>query len=305
VPSIDRAQGTGDRPRTYGPFRSDGPLAVSGSVAGDPYLCEGVEPGSVSWRPATDEEVASFAEGDAVSLLDTYATLPARALPVPRSPFAPFWRPLRAEDIPFAYSCGGLTFTASDLASAAPTSNVPGPLATVIEEVGRQISDDDAGWYIVRQTDEAALAFSPYPNVVDVQNLSRTDEAWHFRTGGGGCEPRAVFGDARAGRWRLDPAFPAPDPKTRTLHVLGYLACNGTARDGKARIELTDEAVLIAIPMRTTRSGSHDECLGPVPMTVTLPEPLGQRALYDAGSLPLRGANEKLDVDRTGPGTGG
>jgi hypothetical protein len=81
VPSIDRAQGTGDRPRTYGPFRSDGPMMVSGSVAGDPYLCEGVEPGSVTWRPVTDEEVANFAEGDAASPLDTYATLPARDLP--------------------------------------------------------------------------------------------------------------------------------------------------------------------------------------------------------------------------------
>lgn len=305
VPNFGRGQGTGDEPRTFGPFSSDVPGQVSGFVSYDPYDCEGVESGSVDWRPASPDEVTSFVAADPADLFATYSTLPADVSPTPADPpFQGFWRPLDPADIPFDYTCGGLTFTTSDLASAAPTSDVPGPLATVIEEVGPQISDD-ADWYIVRQTDEAAVAFSPYPTLVDVQDLSRTDEGWRFRGGGGGCEPRAVFGDATAGRWRLDPAFPAPGPRSRTLQVIGYRACNGTQRDGKARIELTDEAVLIAIPMRTTRSGSHDECLGPTRMTVSLPEPLGQRALYDASSLPLRGANEKLDVDRTGPGTGG
>ena len=81
VPSIDRAQGTGDAPRTYGPFSSDEPGLVSGQVAGDPYECQGVEPGSVTWRAATADEVTSFAEGDPASLLETYRTLPARDLP--------------------------------------------------------------------------------------------------------------------------------------------------------------------------------------------------------------------------------
>ena len=158
---------------------------------------------------------------------------------------------------------------------------------------------------MVRQTDDLALALAPGRSWVDDQLLERTEDGWHFRTGSGGCEPRAVFGDRSAGRWRLDPAFAAPGPKTRTLHVLGYLACNGSERAGKARIELTDDAALIAIPMRTTRSERRERCLGPMPMTVTLPEPLGQRALYDASSLPLRGANEKLDVAPSRPGTGG
>jgi heat shock protein HslJ len=82
---------------------------------------------------------------------------------------------------------------------------------------------------------------------------------------------------------------------------------NGGERAGKPMIEMTDEAALIAIPMRTTGArGSGAACLGPTKLTIRLPEPLGQRTLYDAGSLPLRGANEKLDIDHVNAsGSGG
>ena len=62
VPSIGRAQGTGDPARTFGPFRSDVPGLISGTVSGDVFLW-GAETGSVSWRPASAEEAAGVVAG--------------------------------------------------------------------------------------------------------------------------------------------------------------------------------------------------------------------------------------------------
>ena len=308
VPHIGRGQGTGDRPRTFGPFSSDLPSLASGWVVGDPYDCEGVESGSVDWRPASPDEVASFVTSAPAEVIATYATLPdGDGLAPADLPFERLWRPLDPADIPFRYSCGlDLQFTTTDLATASKPSDVSPQLAAVVEETGQLISDREVDWYVVRQTDDRVLALAPMGRTVDDQFLDRTDEGWHFNTGGSPCTPRATFGDRSVGRWRLDPGFPVPGPKTRTLHVLGYLGCLGTEKAGKARIHLTDDAALIAIPMRSTVRPHFGDCLGQTRMTVRLPKPLGRRTLYDAGSLPLRGATEKLAIDRiNASGSGG
>jgi hypothetical protein len=48
-------------------------------------------------------------------------------------------------------------------------------------------------------------------------------------------------------------------------------------------------------------------CLGPTRMTVRLPEPLGARALFDAGRLPLRRIAPNTGLGERGlpPGTSG
>ena len=223
------------------------------------------------------------------------------------SPFERLWRPLDPADIPFPYSCGlDQTFTTTDLATAPRPADVSASLASAVEETGRLISDRDVDWYVVKQTDDRVLALAPMGRTVADQFLDRTDEGWDFKTGGSPCTPRAMFGDRSVGRWRLDPTFPAPGPKTRTLHVLGYLGCLGSEKSGKPRVHITDDAALIAIPMRSTVRPNFGDCLAPTKMTVRLPEPLGDRILYDAGSLPLRGASEKLGIDRiNSSGSGG
>jgi hypothetical protein len=83
VPHSSRGQGTGYPPRTFRPFSSDMPSLASGWVMGDPYDCEGVESGSIDWRPASSDETASFVASDAADVLATYATLPAEVEPSP------------------------------------------------------------------------------------------------------------------------------------------------------------------------------------------------------------------------------
>lgn len=68
---------------------------------------------------------------------------------------------------------------------------------------------------------------------------------------------------------------------------------------------MTDDAALIAIPMRSTVGAHAGECLGPTRMTVSLTKPLGHRTLYDAGSLPIRGATGADDGHTFGRDAGG
>jgi hypothetical protein len=219
------------------------------------------------------------------------------------SPFERLWRPFEAAGIPFRYRCATEdSFSTMDLADATPTDEASDPLAEAIGHWGGWLGGA-MDWHVVNQVDDRVLALAPtsgsdFP--VDELELTRTItdgpgyETWDF-VGGGNCRPEAVLGRGIGGQWRLDPRFPAPGPTTRTLHVLGYVGCNGTEKTGPARFHATDEAMLIAIPMASTFNS--DACSGPGPtrMTVRLPEPLGRRTLYDAGSLPLR---------RIGPKTG-
>ena len=58
---------------------------------------------------------------------------------------------------------------------------------------------------------------------------------------------------------------------------------------------MTDDAVLIAVPVETTSRSDTCPPGPPTRVTVRLPEPLGDRELYDAGKLPLRLVASELD----------
>jgi hypothetical protein len=243
-------------------------------------------------------------EPDPEDALASYATLPAHdSLTSTSSPFERLWQPFEAADIPFRYRCATEdSFTTMDLADATPTDEASDPLAEAIGHWGGWLGGA-MDWHVVKQVDDRVLALAPSPGSdfpVEELELTRaiTDgpgyETWDF-AGGGDCRPEAVLRGGIAGRWRLDPRFPAPGRKTRTLHVLGYVGCNGTEKTGPARFHATDGAMLIAIPMGSTFNSDACSGLGPTRMTIALPEPLGRRTLYDAGSLPLR---------RIGPKTG-
>jgi hypothetical protein len=217
----------------------------------------------------------------------------------PRPPFERLWRPLDPADNPFPYSCSeGLTFTTADLEAATGLDKMPPSLAEAIARSGEQVADRVADWYVVTREEYRVVALAPWPDgrrLVDDQVLAAdaggptgVEPGWDFEVGGSGCRPRAHLDDVGVGRWRLDPAYPPPGPKTRTLHVLGYLGCNGTRKAGRARVHVLDDAVLVAIPMRSIVWSDMCHGLGPTRMTVRLPEPLGHRTLYDAATLPIR-----------------
>jgi hypothetical protein len=222
--------------------------------------------------------------------------------------FEHLWAPLDPADVPFDYVCEpGLPFTLSDLANRRSLDGEPESLAAAIRQWGARISSGTADWSVVRQTDGHVLALAP-GDVGWMESMKLAarsgdtfagfdlDGSWDLETGGD-CRAQTTLG---AGHWRLDPKYRAPGPTARTLHVLGYLGCNGTEKAGKARVHTTDDAMLVAIPMRSRFNSDMCDGLGPTPMTIRLPKPLGDRVLYDAGSLPIRriGPRSSLGISR-------
>jgi hypothetical protein len=118
----------------------------------------------------------------------------------------------------------------------------------------------------------------------------RRDGRWSASMGG--CDPRRVIAaDIGVADWWLDPAFPAPGPDATELHVLALeRACaSGRPPDGRIadpEIAYTPSSVAVTIGVR--RSTGDHSCPGnpAVPLTVALPEPLGDRTLLDGSRLP-------------------
>jgi hypothetical protein len=104
--------------------------------------------------------------------------------------------------------------------------------------------------------------------------------------------------EARVGpaSWWLDPAAAAPTPTSTTIHALvrEESCASGKTPDGRIEppaIDLTDTAVTITITIRR-RPGAQDcQANPPFPVTIALPEPLGDRMLFDGSGTPPRNAN--------------
>lgn len=104
--------------------------------------------------------------------------------------------------------------------------------------------------------------------------------------------PSAGYGRAN---WTLDPASKAPGPDTRTLHLLVREEACSSGRSASGRISPAfvtwngDELVIELFVQ--TLPGDH-ECPGvpDTPATLRLPVPLGDRTLFDAGTIGQGGA---------------
>lgn len=118
---------------------------------------------------------------------------------------------------------------------------------------------------------------------------------WRW-AGSGDCTPRAVpppgYGQAT---WTLDPDFPGPGRDTRTLHILVQeLACS-SGRSASGRISpafvIWDERQFdIEVFVETIPGGGDCQAAPPTPATLRLPVRLGDRILFDAGTIGLGGS---------------
>jgi hypothetical protein len=214
------------------------------------------------------------------------------------------WSPVDLADIPFEYSCGGDPFRAQAIAEGQLSLDADPPIYGTamfggpITHLGtwRVVADDGERVTVATVVDDRPDAESALYSV----DLVRTAQGWDWE-GEGDCWPWARF--QRGGRttglggyWRLDRRRPAPTARSRVVHLkVWYLeGCRSAVRlRGRPRVAMTEEAVLIAVPVATTSGG--DVCIGgsPTRVAVRLPEPLGERDLYDAGTLPIRRVNSK------------
>ena len=213
--------------------------------------------------------------------------------------------PLAGRDgVPGMLYCANMPFAFDALAGPTGAEDAIGPEFDVLRSqiLGDPIPlagdlEPDATFREVARDRGHVLFLHERPGVsVEVGGRYIYVKAEHISTGWrwagyGDCHPMAVWppGYGRA-NWILDPAFRAPGPNSRTLHLLvTEETCSG-GRSATGRISpafVTWDAQLVVIELFVqTLPGDH-ECPGvpPTPATLRLPVPLGDRTLFDAGTI--------------------
>lgn len=112
---------------------------------------------------------------------------------------------------------------------------------------------------------------------------------WSFSDLDNGCKPRVVRRGLSAETWRLDPDAPLPTPSTTELSLLVYERnCNGGEPPEPERIlppvvDYGRRAITVTYFVEPP-AGSHT-CPGapPAEVSLSLAEPIGERALRDGG----------------------
>ncbi len=209
----------------------------------------------------------------------------------PAVPTTELWSPVDLAALHWPYTCSSPPFRASAIAA-------PGGIPTEDPGLGRLVQvrgpdahllwadEDDAVIGVV--VDGSPRARQP----IYYHDLEKVDGMWRAGGGEGDCQPWARFEQLQAlgGRWRLDPAYPPPDRRSTVLHTLvTYPGCPTAVEPrGRPRVATTDEAVVVVVPVVTTNTSDMCTPGKPSAVTIRLPGPLGDRTLYDAGTLPMR-----------------
>jgi hypothetical protein len=201
------------------------------------------------------------------------------------------WSPVDLATLPWPYTCSSPAFRASAIAAPGGIPTEDPRLARLVQARGPDAhllwaDEDDAVVGVV--VDGSPRARQP----IYYHDLENVDGLWRAGGGEGDCQPWARFEQLQAlgGRWRLDPAYPPPDRRSTVLHTLvTYPGCpTAVETRGRPRVATTDEAVVVVIPVVTTNTSDMCTPGKPSAVTIRLSEPLGDRTLYDAGTLPMR-----------------
>lgn len=241
------------------------------------------------------------------STLQRFGAITERGPQVSASP-APSAAPLQAMSlrtpvdpaaIPFEYRCEGrLAFTAADLATPPVSATDLAPLNGFAQEEFARATPGSAWRLVAEEGTHRLLVRVISPSLVEYVRLSyETYEGhsggvvWAY-AGSGDCVPWAFFGRRGVGGYlRFDDSVARPGPRSRRLHLLvSYIrACRSEVRvTGRPRVVMTDEAVIIGVPVRQRVNSANCGPSRPTVVTVRLPEPLGDRVVYDGGTLPIR-----------------
>ena len=200
-----------------------------------------------------------------------------------------------------AYACGDARFDAALLSTKGAAERADRPDAAAIREELAHPSLDQAvlppsGYWLVDEAPGRSRYLSAPLGVAEqyvALDVSEKDGTWAVRSATE-CRPSAVVdGVVGEATWTWDPAVAAPDPATTTFTALVHeYACASGQPVGERlhgpEIVLLPDRVLVGVRRRAAlrRAGLRGRGF-PTPVTVTLPEPLGDRALVDTGGHPF------------------
>ncbi len=201
---------------------------------------------------------------------------------------------------------GGIPFPASNLDDH-PTLSSDDPLAVAFRSSltaggGVPPSGDPSSYYLLARTDTKALFATGSP-ASGLVTFSLEEGRWIWQGSGGGCSQPHALAPPGLGQvdWTLDSTFPPPGPADTTIHVLvEEIDCRSGQPVGDRltvpEIDARDNQILVAFAAKVP-PGTSFECPGnpTTPVTVTLPEPLGNRTLADGAFVPPRPATSRAE----------
>lgn len=203
---------------------------------------------------------------------------------------------------------GGPAFSIDRLAVQGSAETAADPAA---EALRRHLATDnveindlpDDGWIEAARSGSQVLYLAPEPT---------SEGSWHFVTveldggawdvgGWGGCALQPDVGPMLGiASFRVAPGA-APGPDATEIEVLvTERACN-SGEDASGRIVapavvLGEERVVVTFAVRPRGGGQTCPSNPETPFMLELPEPLGDRALFDGSSVPPRDATECPDI---------
>lgn len=168
------------------------------------------------------------------------------------------------------------------------------PLARRLQEMFADGSlPDRSGWQLVVFDDQEALFLVPAaPNDgsdfwhAEFENVAGSWEPARF----GQCDIQPAFEGSQAATWELAPGeIPGSDTQTFDVIVTEQTCASGASPEGRiigpAVVQLEDAVIVIL----GTRPRPGPQTCGPAPsalVRVELPEPLGERRLFDGFTFP-------------------
>jgi hypothetical protein len=208
-----------------------------------------------------------------------------------------------------ALTCdGGPSFDPAILEGPGGAENAANPAAEALRRhlATENIEIDwlpDAGWIEASITDASAFYLAPDPDSegswVSI-SAGRDGDAWKVK-GWGGCnlQPDVGFGMGIAS-FRVAPDADV-DPTAMEIPILVTERDCNSGEDASGRIvvsslDANDTNVTAVIAVRPRGGGQTCPSNPETPFVLQLPEPLGNRALFDGSSVPPRDATVCPDI---------
>jgi hypothetical protein len=262
---------------------AEGEFSQSEEARIEPGGCDGTYFSSPFWHPSEDEQLSVRATASETLTWRVVISVAPEATETPPT----FVEPGELADL--TYRCVGHAFPAGLFDEAAGAELAGDSLADAFLDAIASGEVPNRPWRLAGRNEEYATFLGGAPGDL-TEAIAQSVETWHVTTVGP-CDPQLEIGWARRAAWQLDPAAGA---LTRSSTEIAVLVNEIDCASGEAPGERLHDPIVFELEDRVVLAFVVDplegdqECPGnpSVPVVVELAEPLGDRPILDAGSLP-------------------
>jgi hypothetical protein len=209
---------------------------------------------------------------------------------------------------PYRTACRSLTFDPNLVFSEVPEAGLSaGALDRALQREASLIgfSRGGHGWRLARRKPGLAAFVRGEPGAelesgkeLEYMELRRRRGHWRMEGFDQRCWLMTVVKGHYADTWFLAPRQPPLTPDTRTIHVISGVRCTRKEKPpvlaGEPKFDEIDGRLVMTLWLRYRGVDANEGCDFSLPrwppIKVELPEPLGERELFDGGEYPPRPA---------------